>query len=432
MSLFGYNRASLNGGVSGIIAGAALVVATGTVAAEGVRLVYPSASVTCVSSGHSEGRYALQAAANIVSVSSGNVTGVRQVLGGAGFVTVTEATAFPALLQLQSANIVIGSSLKATPTDAWAYSSGQLTGTGFKTQFGYAHAAGIATVTAEAYAKAGFSSNITVHSSFSADPSIQLSGEVTWQREGYAQGTTSSSVTAEALRTALGYANAESTSYAITDSIKTHGGGAQITSVWETSVIASTDAAFIIGTSGTTAVGLLTAYGSATSEIALNVTADGLVTVYAEPMELSGVLTAVADARLALLGSSTFTGISDTTAAGRLALLGAANVVAVSAATSSGTRVKDSSAQVDCTSSATAAERLALLGAATLITEVNLTAIAGLLIESSAVITSSSDLKVFSYTNAESLDPEERTMYRSSVDRTMARPYIDRLMWRVP
>ncbi len=53
MSLNGFNRSALNGGVSGIIAGAALVIAVSGFAADGTRVVLPSAEAIAVSTAQS-------------------------------------------------------------------------------------------------------------------------------------------------------------------------------------------------------------------------------------------------------------------------------------------------------------------------------------------------------------------------------------------
>ena len=101
MSFYGLNRAAINAGVASFVAGAALLAASSTVEASGTRVVLPEASVTLNS--------------NVV------VTGVRNCLGSAGFVTEVTGSAFPALLQLQFADIHITSGLKATYTNAWAH-----------------------------------------------------------------------------------------------------------------------------------------------------------------------------------------------------------------------------------------------------------------------------------------------------------------------
>lgn len=371
MSLNGFNRSALNGGVSGIIAGAALVIAVSGFAADGTRVVLPSAEA--------------------IAVSTAQSTAVRTAYGDGGFVVISSGSAWPALLQLQSADIVVVTTLSATYTDVWGYALGGLTGSGFITRPGAGVSAGISTVSATPLVTAGFASNINAVSTTTADASVTLNGQSTVQRDGYVQQMdVSSTTTANALRTALGYATSETTSSCTTDSIKTHGGQARMDGVFSVSAIASTDAAYAVSTSSLTADAQLTQSGEASSTVLSVVTVQPTLTTFAVQVDLSGVAAVTANARTALLGLSDIVSTSEATAAGEIYKPGAAIATATS----------------------------------------ELTAQWGILISSSAGITALSTVTAFASTNAEAPDPAERTMYRIATDRTMYRPFTDREMRR--
>lgn len=371
MSLYGFNRSALNGGVSGIIAGAALVIAVSGFVADGTRVVLPSAET--------------------VAASTAQSTAVRTTYGDGDFVAVSSGTAWPALFQLQSADIVVASSLSATYTDAWRHILGGLTGEGFITRPGAGALAGVATVSATPLVTAGFASKIIAVSTTTADASVTLNGQSTVQRDGYVQRMdVSSATTASALRTALGYATAETSSDCIADGSKTHGGQARMDGVFSLSAIASTDAAYAVFTSSLTANAQLTQSGESSSTVLSVITAQPTLTTFAVQVDLSGVAAVTANARTALLGLSDIVSTSEATAAGEIYKPGAAIATATS----------------------------------------ELTAQWGILISSSAGITALSTVTAFAATNAEAPDPAERTMYRIATDRTMYRPFTDREMRR--
>lgn len=371
MSLHGFNRAALNSGVSGIIAGAALVVASASFAAEGVREVRPASLF----------------AVNNISTASAS----RNAFGESGFITVSQVTASPVLLQLQSANIVVSGGLHSTPTETWAHVSSTAFATAFKTQNAHALSLGVVLVTAESFAKAGFASNIDVRSTFAVDPSIKLTGQTTWQREGYATSSPVFAASVVSLKSARGFANSAVTSSATTDSIKTHGGKASSVATWQTLVVPSTDSVRILGLSSLIATGLLTAQTTSVSGSTFGVTAAGTLTTFGAPYAFSSTLQTAATPRLALLGGGTCT--------------------VLSTATSLGARVH--------------------LGYSVSLGEAAITAQWSRLIASSVLVSGQSAVTSLAFTNAEAPDPEERTMYRPATERTMVRPFIDRTMRRV-
>ncbi|WP_025915799.1 hypothetical protein [Herminiimonas sp. CN] len=370
MNFFGLNRAALNGGASSIVAGAALIIASSGFSAEGTRVVLPGAS--------------------IAASSGATATGVRTAYGDGGFIVASSMSAFPALLQLQTANIVVTSGLHATYTDAYALAATSLQGEGYIARPGAGVAAAVSTLTAGPLVTAGFASRIDITSSATADASVKLSGQATVQRDGYAQAASTSGMTADGLKTALGYAYGASISDCIAEGIKTHGGAARFDAVFSISAIASTDASKIVATSDCTANGFITQFGEALARAESGATAYQTVTTFG-----------TADEAVA---------ISSMTADGRLALQAGALVTVITSVGADGAIYKMASATIDAISDATAQWAL--------------------LIESDVLITCVSGMTADAFTNAEALDPPERTMTRPFTDRSMARPFTDRTMRR--
>ena len=371
MSLYGFNRSTLNGAVSGIITGAALVTAVSGFVVDGTRVVLPDTTVN--------------------ATSTTVATSLRTAQGDGGFISTSAGTAWPALLQLQTADIVVTSQLHATPTDAWALSACSLAGEGFITQPGGGVAITLSEGIVTPLVTAGFASNIGVVSLTSADASVKRTGQSTIDRDGYTQALAGVGVlTAYALKTAMGYANMVVTSSANTDSVKIHGGNAVIAGELIVQAVASTDSARTVITSGLTAVGLLTQHSSVEAVFTGFLEAGPTLTTYAEPVIA--------------------TGQSTLTAAGRKALLGQSNLLGETTASASGTRV--------------------LLGTSTIVGATTGSALWTILVAGQASSTFSSGMTAFGFTNAEAPDPSERTMYRPFVDRTMYRPFNDRDMRR--
>lgn len=450
MSLYGFNRSALNGGVSGIVAGAALVMAASGFAAEGTRWVLPQATVTSAGAVQADARLALRGGASVTQSGALTATGVRGVYGQAGFVTTTTGSAFPALLQLVTADIVTTSYLHATYTHAWALSQGVLSGAGIKTQNGSGVATSLWSTALSPLVIAGFASNINAESSATADASVKFNGQITWQRDGYANASTTSALTANGLKTALGYAFAQTSSNCTTDSIKTHGGAARFDAMWTTSAVASTDAAQFEATSDLTATALAIRNSEAQAVTVTVISAAPTRTTFAGQLLSVGVSGLSADARLALLAQASQGSGLSATADARLAMLSAASVTVGSSAIASGTIYRPGQAdctgwsgseatglifergyaQIDVTSDATADARLGLLGVASADGAASLAAQWALLIESSADIAATSRLVGSPSTNAEAPDPDARTMTRPFVARDMVRPFIDRNMRR--
>ena len=370
MSFYGLNRAAINAGVASFVAGAALLAATSTVEASATRVVLPEASVICNS--------------NVA------VTGVRNCFGSAGFVTEATGSAFPALLQLQFADIHITSSLKATYTNAWAHQTSILEADGFITRPGASNAIGHFEASAVPLVDVGFASNLVVTSSASADASVKRNGQTTVERDGYAKQVIQSAFTVEGLKTALGYANTSVSSECSAVPIKIHGGSVEFANLFTVSVVASTDMAISKAISVFTADSLLTQSGQAAAEFVSSLVSDPTAVRPGQADEMAAV--------------------SDAWAIPRLGILAQANSVALSSSEANGFIMK--------------------LGFAETVVTLSASAQWALLIEAEATIQSQSNMTALPYTNAEAADPPNRTMRRIGVDRVMRRPYVDRVMRR--
>ena len=370
MSFYGLNRAAINAGVASFVAGAALLAASSTVEASATRAVLPEASVICSS--------------NVA------VTGVRNCWGSVGFVTEATGSAFPALLQLQFADIHITSGLKATYTNAWAHQTSVLEADGFITRPGAGDATGHFEAFAVPLVDVGFASNLVVTSSASADASVQRNGQTTVERDGYAKQVIQSSFTVEGLKTALGYANTSVSSECYAVPIKIHGGSVEFTNLFTVSVVASTDMAISKAVSDFTADSMLTHSGQAKADFISSLVSDPTVVRPGQVDEMAAV--------------------SDGWAIPRLGVLAQANSVALSFSGAAGFITKLGSAESAVTSFGTAQWSVLVKGAAVLANQSNMTALP--------------------YTNAEAVDPPNRTMHRIGVDRVMRRPFVDRVMRR--
>lgn len=370
MSFYGLNRAAINAGVASFVAGAALLAASSTVEASATRVVLPEAPITCSS--------------NVA------VTGDRNCFGSVGFVTEGTGSAFPALLQLQFADIHITSGLKATYTNVWAHQTSVLEADGFITRPGAGNATGHFEASALPLVDVGFASNLVVTSSASADASVKRNGQTTVERDGYAKQVIQSSFTVEGLKTALGYAFPSVSSDCNAVPTKIHGGAVEFTNLFAVSVVASTDMAISKAVSDFTADSWLTQPGQAKADFISSLVSDPTVVRPGQVDEMAGVSDGWAIPRLGVLAQANSVVLSSSEAAGFIMKLGSVE----SAATSFGT------------------------------------AQWSILVEGAAVIANQSNMTALPYTNAEAADPPNRTMRRIGVDRAMRRPFVDRVMRR--
>lgn len=370
MSFYSLNRAAINAGVSSVIAGAALLVSTSAVEASATRVVLPESSAALGS--------------------NAQATGTRIVLGGGGFVTALSTSAFPALLQLQSADIYSSGSLKATYTDAWASQAFQLDATATVIRPGVAACVGLLSASAVPLVDVGFASNIVGFSEATADASVKRSGQSTTERDGYAKQTIYSGLVGSGLRTALQFANPVGHSTFEVVPTKIHGGEAFLPGVLSITAIASTDSAKAVFYSDMTALGVHTQAGYALAEVSMEVSADPT------PIRAGSAEISISNGFLLVDG--------------RLAELAEAAVVATSSCVASGTIIK--------------------LGGANSLVESFGSADWIILVDGYAAIEAQSLVTASAFTNAEAPDPVGRTMYRPFVDKVMRRPFVDRVMRR--
>lgn len=430
MAFYGFNRAALNAGVSGIIAGAALVVAVSTSAAQGLRTVNGNAPITAIATAQANGRLALQGASSFTVINVVSAAGTKRTPGNASFIPSISLTATPALLQMQTANITVSSGLKATATNAWAVLQSQGQATGYVIKPGASTSVAVATGSAEGQVKAGFASNIEVISFAKADASVKLFGQSTWQRDGYAVAITISNTTSVSLRTAQGFSDVAVQSDAQIAGDKIHGGSAVFTCFTDIQATGAIDTANFVGFSTLWANPAVIQYSAANLGILVTFEARETLTHFANTTEFVCASNATASGRLALQTSSNTVAVSNAVATGRLAVLGAmlsearlisnatgrfaqqstGSFVGLCEVTAFGVRIQECSADIVATSDGSAQWSL--------------------LIQSSGTIQATSTVTALAYTNAESLDPDARTMLRPYTNRLMARSFTDRTMRR--
>lgn len=370
MGFYTLNRAAINAGVVSFVAGAAMLVSSSTVEANATRMVFPEASV--------------------VLGSNVQATGTRNVLGGAGFVTEVGVSAFPALLQLEYADIHSSSAFKATYTEAWLNHSSQFDSNGTIIRPGSGVMSSVLATAAEPLVNVGFFSTIYCTSFASADASVKRNGQSTTERDGYAIQGIISNFVADGLRTALPHAPWTVSSSLIADAIKTHGGAADMVGKLTISAIASTDRAQSNFLGDMVATPTHIHAGESLGVSGGFVYADPVVIIPGSAQEMVGVI--------------------EVTATGRLALLGQADLVGSGEMLVAGTRVH--------------------LGYSTSVALLDASAQWALLIDGEAVVVGNSGMTALPYTNAEAPDPESRTMRRVAVDRVVRRPYVNRDMRR--
>lgn len=345
MNQLGLNQATLNGSVSRIIAGAALISAAGVLSAAPTRTQY-AVPVTFHSS---------------LAVSA---TGVRNVLGAATLDGASSGSAQWVLATSASAQIVGGGRLSGAYTEAYAQSSLTATGEGTIIRHGAATMAGGSHIDAVALLTVGYAANMVATSSLTADPSIRRNGQTTWERDGYAQVAFTSSFTAEAVRTALAYGYPAGASQLTAEAVKTHGGGAFLDGVLSIIAQASTDSAVFRGESALLANPTVTQFGAAVVASELSIAAEATNTTQgaAEPIAMRGELHG--DGRIALRGEASFTGSSNCSATGRLALQGGAHLQGTSAVVGDPVAIRPASIEFACTSDMSADGVVTTFGAA--------------------------------------------------------------------
>jgi len=410
VNFFGLNRSTLNGGVSGIVAGAALVVAASALASTATRVVLPSSNAAASATVQANGRTALLGVASLQAQGALAAQGTRVAFGSAGIIVELNATAYPALLQLVSADIPVSGQLLATPTTAWGHSQAQLGASATRVQNGAGTLAAVWSVALDPLVVVGFASHIEANSSATADARTRPVGFAGWMNDGYALIGTSTTFTADGLKTARGFAAFEVDSRCVSDGIHIHGGRALLTSSAEVSAAPASDSAQAQTASSLVATPVRTQHGASGAELLAGFTATPTRTTFAAPITVPAESALIGDGRLAERAEAQGGSESGMSADGRLAERAEAQLLAGSDAAAAGAIIKLGEAQTAAESGMTAQWAILRLGFAD--------------------IAATSGATATGRTNLEAPDPDSRTLRRLGVDRTLQRPFVDRTMRR--
>lgn len=350
MSLYGLNRAALNGGVIRAIAGAALVAVIGTATASAGVQTY--------------------GAAQAATFATMTADGVRIVAGAATSVTQSDGRAQWVLLITTSANIAVTSNVRATNTEVAIAGKATIIADGTKLQGGAATLSVSTGISAQPKLEVGFSSNIGVTSRMTADAAVKLSGQSGWIIDGYATPIVVRAVVAAAGdRTALGYAQAQT----ITDCTATgqwvQGGAAYIPISASVTAIGAADSTKITVSSSMTATGSTTTFGQSGIRITAGIEAAPINTTQGltEPINIAANITV--GERLALQGMGAISIASSVTADARLALQGQASIACALSCDAEAVVTRSGLAQIDIAADIVAQWSVLRFGEATIQTQ---------------------------------------------------------------
>ena len=492
MSFYGLNRAALNAGVSGFIAGAAVLAASSVASAQGIRTVFPDVNVAAsavVSFGPNDPRYAKLGACEIAAGAELLASGTRVTSTTATAAVGSSVSAIAGLLQLHSANIGVTSRLLPSYTDAYIGGSTELQATVTLIQAGRASISGLVTATAEPLVDVGFAGNISVQSVVDADARIKFSGASGYWVDGYARPTATVVFSPGGVRFALPTAHSLTSSSAASTCVHQQSGRSdvEVTSTLDAlgtaelirvacaSTVKATGLAIRGFASAIAVDGVLTASptctqfgraGAATDSVAtangrtallsgatgqvesagyasgLLGTLSGSDVQVTSALSLSPVRRALAavsvaatssvqpDGRYAELGAADASLVSDMQADGKLAELVASDVFIASDAQADGRYAELGSAEVGVTSASSAKGLIFERGYADVLCISAASAIPARMIESGAFASVNSTTTAFAYTNLTAPDPDDRVVYRQFNDTTMRRPFVDREMRR--
>jgi hypothetical protein len=371
MDGFSLNRAALNGSVRAVVAGAALIVASGSVAATGTRIVTD----------------APQFVANGALVS----TFTYFAMGGAYADASGTIQAKPGLLYTSTASFGTSGTLAATNTESYFPATGSFQATGTDIQNGSAAFVGnsVGTTAVPLYI-AGTAASFVSNGAMSADASTTPNGSSYTYRDGYVNVVPiGGNLSASALRTAFCFANPSASSACVAIDALIQGGAAQLAGIGTLSATGAADAGWIICTGSLTAL--------------------GQVTQNPTPILMAGALTFTAAQNVLTQGTvNAMNGMGMLTATYNLGVQ--ASVSFQSTVTVSATGVNEKTGNWTANAVGT------------------LTAFAGLLQQGGGTFASSTTLLANPLVNADSLDPPERTMIRPFIDRVMQRPFVNRIM----
>lgn len=393
MSFYGFNSAAINGGVSAAIAGEMLVEAVSSFGADGTRI--------------------RMAQATFASRSDSLAKGVRNVIAKAAF--ETGSGLFAQWSILSDARIAMRgvSAFRVTAIGAYMPAASSFAAEPTQILPGAAKMAGAGALNVMPLLTAGGVAAMAGVSTFVADAGIKLSGQSTTQREGRLTIVGAGSLGAQALRTAMGEASFAGTSSFGADHTFVHPGRATIYGYSNFTAIGTTDFANFIGDSDFVARGGIWQYGSMTAQSTSSLDAERTVYTAGELVPYVATSNFVADSRLAIRSSATFSVKSAMKTAERLALQSAAEFIGGSDLLADPNTIIPGDAINWISTSDLYAQWTVLR-------------------QGEASFLSSSDFYAIGKTNADALDPPERTMTRPYSEREMRRPFIDREMRRRP
>lgn len=388
MNTHGFNRAALNASASRIVAGAALFAVAFTGSADGLVTKFGEAVAS--------------------STSSASASGVRNVLGAAQLAATSSATASGVIATNAEAICLAKSGFKASYTEAWFSASSSGEADGVITRPGEALAVSSFTASATPLVIYGTAATGESRSGGYADPSVKLSGQTTWQRDGFALFASNSKFEATPLRIAGGDAAFLGTSSAEATPSRIAGGEARFECHSNMTALGAIEFVLFHSMSSMIAEPTVTQFGEAlaaqTSTFAAipTNTRPGMVDV------MAGNFVATADGRIAIQGEAAMHSSSGASASGRLALQGEAQSQAISDMSADPVVIKFAEAQAATTFDFTAHWAVLRTGAATFAGHSGFTA--------------------FPITNPSVPAPPERTMQLAAEARLMELEPESRLM----
>ncbi|WP_157778893.1 hypothetical protein [Massilia violaceinigra] len=310
MNSFGLNSAAVNGSASRVVLGAALFAAGGTLTADATRTQYGGA----VAMGGLAPKHA---------------AGVRIAMGEALFRPEFYGSAEWVLATTASAVCYSAFTARAAHTEVLCSASFVFTASGTIIRPGVATATAAFVSGADPLVTIGYAATCVSTFSLYAEAGVRRNGQSTTERDGYASGASAFTVTAAALRTAMGVAATVASFNATTDSVKIHAGAATMASALTVFAAGSSDGCRAEFTSSFSAQPTLTQPGQADFAAWLVCSVTPTVTIQGAAKPVLIEFGGVADGRLALQGACEFYSTGTLAAYSRLALQGGAILAGV-------------------------------------------------------------------------------------------------------
>lgn len=308
MNSFGLNSAAVNGTASRVVLGAASFAAGGTLTADATRTQYGGAAA-------------------IGGLAPKDAAGVRTAMGEALFRPEFYASAEWVLATTAGAVSYAIFTARAAHTEVLWSATFVSNAKGAIIRPGAAIATAAFVPSADPLVTIGYAATCQSTFSLYAEAGVRRSGQSTTERDGHASGASTFTLTAAAVRTAMGVAATVASFNATTDSLKIHAGAATMASALVVFAAGSSDGCRAEFTSAFSALPTLTQPGQADFVARLICSATPTVTIQgaAEPLLIE--FGCVADGRLALQGAGEFASTGVLSADSRLALQGRATMV---------------------------------------------------------------------------------------------------------